>query len=690
VFTAQLWAKSSQAQRPREKLHGVVYRQKLTPPLRSSNNTLRYSPDGRYLMLQNPSGIYIFSREPLKFRDYIVAPHSYAAQFSSDSQFVVVLSLGLSYSRWRISDGQRMDITGISIQDGCLAARLSPDADLLACLRPDFSVAVLQLPKGESVFSDRSNSSVTDFRFYPVPLELDTAFAGPFGYFLSNDLKLLANRGLVGAVLEFSADSKSLLAGNERNALRVDLAARKKINLPGAVRKHMTGTVALQGDDRVLVVDRKEAAEPAVLSLSNGQILAKLSFEANSAHLATNPRYAVLYDSGKQGVRLFDLQENKAVRVPENVGADVFGEELATLTENGDLFIYHLGELLPFAAVSLPLDNLPILRAASLSPLFEKVAVAVEGAGGVFQLDSGNLIARLSPFSAAFFFDSAKGILLMPRVSQAPQRILQFDAKNGTTSAAWAGNVGQFYSGGPVFLEYSFESEFGLDRNIFVAQEGGIPYRLRGIDPATGKELWKRSFRNHAPIPFADPQGDRLVLGWQAKSAWSSDALQHGTHTNEVLKKAKLSDQDSFFEALDARTGKSVGGVLVQTGAGPINFDSVFSVGDAMIVLRDRLRLSLYSIRDGQLKARLVGDKPSASAQSNLLALDEDSGRLAIFDLNSGVKLDELLFPDVIAYTHFSGDGKRLFILTGHQFAFILDMSGIRESSPLTAVPDQP
>jgi hypothetical protein len=87
------------------------------------------------------------------------------------------------------------------------------------------------------------------------------------------------------------------------------------------------------------------------------------------------------------------------------------------------------------------------------------------------------------------------------------------------------------------------------------------------------------------------------------------------------------------------------------------------------------------------LKARLVGLRPAATAQTNLLALDLGGNRLGIYDLLSGTKLDEQLFPDLIAYLHFSGDGKRLFVLTEHQAVAILDMSKVREAD---AEPSKP
>jgi len=108
---------------------------------------------------------------------------------------------------------------------------------------------------------------------------------------------------------------------------------------------------------------------------------------------------------------------------------------------------------------------------------------------------------------------------------------------------------------------------------------------------------------------------------------------------------------------------------------------------DAMVLIKDGVRVSLYSLVDGQLKTHLVGVTPSVSTESKLLALDLGSGRLGIYDSNSGVKLDQQFFPDEIAYTHFSSDGKRLFVLTEHQSAVILDVSKVREAHPESPAP---
>ena len=342
------------------------------------------------------------------------------------------------------------------------------------------------------------------------------------------------------------------------------------------------------------------------------------------------------------------------------------------------MFLFRLGEKLPFATISLPLDNLPVLRSASLSPSFDKLALAVDGEGGLFRIDTGNRIANFPLFSSANLDDHSTGFLLIRGRHAAQQQVLQLDTDKGTTSPAWMGGKSYMRSGGPVLWGYSFESPMG--RGILMVTERGVPFMLRALDPASGKELWKRSFTEDPPIPFADPQGENVVLGWKAKTAGAREGAKHSSAaTEEAFKKAKLGDHDSFFEVLEARSGKSLGGALVQAGNGASSFDSAFSEGGMLFLQKDVVRVSVYSLQDSQLKSRLIGERLAASAPSNLFALSDGSGRLSIYDLHSLAKLDQQLFSDDLAYLRFTTDGQRLFVLTEHQEAFLLDLARVRE-----------
>jgi outer membrane protein assembly factor BamB len=730
--SSQEWSALQQTEKLPERLHGVLSRQRLIPPLRSASTTLRYSPDGRYLLFQDPSGIFVLSREPLKVLGYIDAPNTYVARFSGDSQSIVVVSLALSYQRRAVRDGQLLESKQLPIPDGCVDAQISPDAELFACYRPNFSLGVLKLSTGQWIFSDviqlvdDPHSTVV-----PIPLDIHSPFAGPFGFTYSSDMKPLANRAIYGLPMTFSTDGSTLIAGDERDAIRVDLAARRKTNLPSVIRRHLSGTVAIQNEARVLLIPVGNPSEPSLRSLTDGSLLSVPNFRAASASLATDSRYALLYDSGVQSARVFDLEGNRQLETPKNIAVDVRGGELALATDKGDLFLYRPPEREPFASVLLPLEGFPLLRSAMVAPGFDKLAIAVDGAGALFEIETGQRTSDLPQFSSANFENPATAFLLIQGHRQGPtpppiysidrvdaggavfaeakngeatfaigpQEMLRLDLPTAKTSAAWTGGEDLLRSGGPVLFEYSFETNAG--RGMLMPQAGeslssplfgglpsqgsfslsqviGIPFRLRALDPATGKELWSRSFTGLPPIPFADPQGDRLVLSWKANGAGARGAAKHGAVAKDLLKRAKLTDHDSFLEALDAQSGKSVGGVLVRGGNGPADFDTIFSSGDAIIFSRDAVRVYVYSMLDGQLKAKLVGIRPSATAKTNLLALETDSRQLTIYDLSTGAKLDNQIFSDPIVYAHFSADGQRLLVLTEDQTAFVLDMNGVR------------
>jgi len=646
---------------------------------------LRYSPDGRSLMVQNPSGIYLFSREPLSLRTYVAAEEVYPARFSFDSQTIAVIGYGLKLNREKVPEGPRLEQRELPFHEACLDEEFSPGADLFACLLPDFKLVVYQLSTNEVIFSDSLDNPYSYFRVVLVPLDPDIAFPSPFGFRLANDSGFLAGKGMKFISMNFSPDAKILLVKNNSEAFNVDLAARRRTSLPGALQKRLHGSFCLQNDENVLVAPDGKETGPTIVSLKNGEVLATPSFKADRVRLARNPRYALLSDDGVVGDRVFDLQANRELNVPDNLSIDIFGSEMAVLNERGTLFLYRLGEILPFLSVDLPLDSLPVLRAAAVTPSLDRFAFSVDRNGAVFQTETGERIYSAPRFSAATFSDQSSAYLLLPRDRNTPPRVVQLHLPSGKSAPEWSGGKGQLHSGGTVRLEYAMETASGY--RFAVNQENDVPYRLRALDPATGKELWKREFQTNSPVPFADPQGDRLILAWIGDSPGAEAAAKRIPAVWGIFKKTKRTKLDTYFEIVDARSGQSVAGVLVQQGSGPYSFDAAFSVGDALFLVKDGKRVSVRSLQDGSLRAQLVGGMPTANAQSNLFAVEEGPGRLLIYDLATAAKLGQHIFPNPISYSHFSADGNRLFVLTKYQVAYILDVSSLRHAPPPASVP---
>ena len=663
----------------------VVSRQILTPPLHGTT-MLRFSPDGRHLLLQDASGLFVVSREPFRVVFYADAPDAYLARFSNDSQTVSLLTHQLILATWHLPEGNRLSKRELLLPAGCLDAQLAPGAEWLACFTPELTLDLYRTSDLVRVFSQRINHGPPENAIVPIRLHSESAFAAPFGFAVSNSLAPLANRGLFHIPAAFSPDGNFLLLTYDHNSYRIELPSLNKTNLPGSLRKRDANLFAVQPENRALLGDAKEPSSYSIVSLASGDVLSQMTLPADNFSLATNPRYALGSRPDSNGVSLFDLDHHDSIDVPTNLGADVYGDTLALYTPEGELQFYRLGEPQPFRRGRLPLNGLPRLYAALVDPSLSTLAIAVRGSGAVFDLTNGNRLASLAGFTGTILSSPQTAFLLHSAHRVASASVAPWTAANSASlGAKWtASKMADLFPGGNSFIEYSFHDESGGNIPV-MSFRNEISFELRGLDPASGRELWKRAYTRDSPVPYNDPQGGRLVLAWKANSESARNAAKKLSGVRDAYKNQKLKDQDSFFEVLDSLTGTPIGGVLVQFGGGPSSFDSAFSCGDALFLIKDQYRVTVYQLQEGKLLARLRGQHPAASVAGELFTLDEGGGKLGLYDLRTGARIAERRFSDGIAYAHFSSTGDRLFVLTDHQEAIVLDVKKMVEASANSA-----
>jgi hypothetical protein len=81
----------------------------------------------------------------------------------------------------------------------------------------------------------------------------------------------------------------------------------------------------------------------------------------------------------------------------------------------------------------------------------------------------------------------------------------------------------------------------------------------------------------------------------------------------------------------------------------------------------------VYSLKTGELKGRVFGGYATVAPAGNLLCVENESGKLAVYDLNTMEKRDEFIFSSPVSLVRFSRDGRQLFVLTSNQTAYLLD-----------------
>ncbi len=141
-----------------------------------------------------------------------------------------------------------------------------------------------------------------------------------------------------------------------------------------------------------------------------------------------------------------------------------------------------------------------------------------------------------------------------------------------------------------------------------------------------------------------------------------------------------------LLEVLDATTGNLRGQLLIDTGKGSFRVTRTFAEGDWVLVGDNENRTGVYSLSTGEQKAILFGTYSMLSTAAGILLVENETGQIDVYDLKSLEKRALLTFPYHISAWAFSADGKRLFILTANQIAYIFDSQSLDKVEPTTAV----
>jgi WD40 repeat protein len=687
AFDASLGAQAPLIRRS-EDIPGLVSKARLNPPLRSRLRELRFSPNGGYVLLQDETVTYVIATNPLGIVFQLGTNQFLPLRFSADSQTIVAATPDMRVERYDVLSGKQIDSRTLGSGDRCHASMLSLDGELYACLDGKSELRVFRTRTGVQVFDGRMGDQPGQTFSLPVPYHMGLARSEPFGYYLAN-VFIPPDFMRTTPLLKFSPDGHYLLAHGlyPQAAALIDVQRGAQTSVPKGMRRGAEeAAVEFVAPDKVLVTDPTKKEGPILLSFPAGEAITKLAVGGEVAG-TSNPRYAIAFpqaaEKGKDA-NVVDLQTGKSVAITSKLGADVWGSQIVSYTDAGALAFTRIGDENPFVRAGGMVSPLATLQVAAVSPGLEKIAVGLLGQGGVFDVSSGERAATFDALSGAWFANDRTCYVRIPAAQPDVSTIESVDAGSGAvsdiTSIEDIRIRNESISSGPVVL-----SHFMMRLMVLIDLQE-IPFELHGLDATTGKMLWLRAFggdptrintHENTPVPFTDPQGDRVVLGWPAKTSAGKEAANRDATTKHLMKQAKLSEHDSLFEVLDAQSGKTIGAALVQTGAGPATFDSAFSEGDWLVLVKDGRRVIVVSLSTGEQIAEEAGYGPAVAAETGLLSFVTNGAKLALYDLKTRARKYEYSFPQEIAYSHFSADGKRLLVMTEDQTVYVLDAASV-------------
>jgi WD40 repeat protein len=622
-------------------LSGVLFKQSLALPLRPDTTNLRFSPDGKYLLAQDEGGIHVIFRQSLAVLFFVDAPDAKPASFSPDSSKLVFYTPSLRVETWDVASQKRSSVHELIIRDGCYKDALSPDGNFLACLDAKFTLKVY------GVADNAAFASKDGF----VPSWRD-AFLLSYGASMA-DVSLIN--------IAFSPDSRYMLAGNSATTWSVDLTQRREISFPSSIRNLARGSLAFVGDDRIAGVDPENPAKSPVLRFPSGERVAQLPL-ANTSHLARvgHGNYLLVWPVRDHPLGIMDLQTREVLVSFKHSSGDIYDGILLVEHISGEITLVDLAAHKTVGVVRLGQSRLGALKASAVSPDLNWLAVSTRTRGAFWDLAHDIRIGEVRAFTGAWFDENNVLYADFPKFEDKERSIALLDTF-GRTSIVYDLAKLTVQQAGPYLLVRTSANEKGLQRKN---------WNVEVRDFRTKTTLWSRSFPRQVPGMNLNPTEHTLLLGWRLDEGAARDELAH-----YPALKADAGKEDYLFELVDFRGGKSLGAVVVKTNKASFTVDDAIEDGGWLAVSVDGDRTLVYALTDTAQAGHVFGSHPVLCAASRNLAVTTAAGDVDVYRLPGNESLHSYKFSAPVAFKRFSPDGKRLFVLTRDQTAYILDLT---------------
>jgi len=662
----------------KESLHGVLSKAELTPPLRGDIRYLRFSPDGQYAFAQDDSSIYLLSRQPFQFYFRIDAPDAYPAQFSADSQTISFYTRGLRVETWSVPDKSRLELHEVVLHRVCLQTELSPDGKYLACDEMEPTVRV-STPQVGGVFDPRlvNYQPTIDVSVFDVatdaPVWEKKTVAQPNLNVLGYVLLSFRDEGLDLRsrvdTMRFSPDGRYFVISSiDGEAIAYDMSAEKQVSLSGNAKKYLSREFVFIGSDRVAGINAAHANESGIIKFPSGEVVEDLTLGIQNLATPGHGNYLLLRPIDKYPVGVMDLDSKRIFMADTQEAFDIYDKTAIVTHLSGQVSLKDVTTKQDGATLTLPRGPLAPLRAIAVSDDFNWIALSERSHGGIWDLAKNQRPFYVRGFQGAYFAPDGLMYADFPKSAEGDRAMGTFNVAAHSASPKYKIEDRTVRQVGAILLVTKANRKDNSLRE-------DITIEVR--DAVTGRSLWTRAFADEAPILQVAPDYSTIVARWLFSTTAAKNELKNNAAVagRVQYQGGKETDTNFLVEVLDAKTGKLMNALALDTNNRSFVPQSAFAMGDRLVTADNLNRVALYSLSSGKQVAKVFGRAPSVSLASSLLAADNERGQINLFDLTTMEKRDELQFPSPISMKQFSSDGKKLFVLTTSQVAYVLDVS---------------
>ncbi len=656
----------STAAKHQEALPGLISKRVLTERLRPEIQHIRISPDGRYVLAQDDSNVFVLSREPFKPIFRFDAPDARPAQFTPDSHGIVLLFAPMRAAprveRWDLNTQKRTEVHEIYVREGCLVSKIAPDGKTLACLTMDVEPGFLKFDL--DLFDV---AAATSFFHKKGWVSLDIAKMFWFGGWETLTELFSPGQRLLEAMapMAFSADGHYFVSHSRQNTLGMDLYSRTPIDLPGSIKALLDDdTFTFLADGRFLGVAGGNGAKSAVVEFPSGRVIYKdLVIGGSRVDPVAHGDHVLLRPIKDHPVGVFDLKRNKIVLASKRDAMDLWEDRYIAERLDGDLLVFDLGTVTSLDHAQLPEAPLGTIRAGALSPDMTWLAVSQTSRGAVWNLQTGERLYHLRGFSAASFTPDGALYADFPKYLSTDRTIAHASLNNPEIRAQQTIDEKKHTIEVGEFLLTVIPAN---DSNTF----NDVTMELR--DVTDEKLVWSKHFPHERPRYHVDSRANSLVLYWRANGGAMHGIAKDDPQAASAISRFKDKDGILLVQIFDLDTGKMRAETTLDTGKNSFQITAAMATADRLVVEDDQNRVLVYAL-DGEIKGTVAGHSPRVSAKANLLTVRTQHGELELYDLTTMQKRATYDFNSRVAFNGFSADGKRLVVLTSDQVVYQLD-----------------
>jgi WD40 repeat protein len=671
----------------KESLNGLLFRRPLVP-LRSDIEHFRFSPNGNFILAQDNSGISVLSREPFKLLFRIDAADAMPATFTPDSSTIVVYNRNLRVQKWSIAEKSLISTHEVAVPRGYWQAEISPDGNTLASYEYSGDLTLYDVATNEPIFTEK------DF-YVPTYLEYYV------WVFLKENLDL---DQLPVINIKFSPDGRYFLGGRKltgfiasrQETVAVDISTRKKFALGDNIKRLLFTSFTFIAPDKIVGQYGKELEKSGVFTFPAGERVEQFELSGLSFTKAERGDYVMVRPVSGAAVGVYDMKAKKYILANKKAALDVYDDYFVTELRNGEIALFPFGKKEPLAVLNLPPSPFGSLRTNALSPDGNWLAASDRSRGAVWNLQTGERILHIRGFRGSYFAPDGLIYADFPKQEKNERTIAAMDAKNVSVTPGDAITDASMRQFGQFLVSVKNikddtekeEREKAKQKNpAYVEEERqkGASFRetkMEVRDAQTGATLWTREFNEETPGYFVRPAHNTITLGWRLSSKAAKTIIKNDPALSAKLSSMQEKAGDYFFQILDPKTGKVTGQYLLETGEGSFNVQSVMAAGDYLVINDDENRILIHSISQGRLLQRFFGSRVAISPVNGLVAIGNMPERMTVFDIATGAERERLSFTKPVSVVQFTDDGKRLFILTADQTAFMFDAGKFGSPTP--------